>query len=115
MDVDTKMPAFVNNEITYLTEHYTGRCKHCHAGKRITLMFPKNKLMSLWTPEDHYACTTRQQGGAVVACKCGHRVAVKRVIGRFRADKKCDGRCEAATGQQCECSCGGKNHGCVHG
>lgn len=24
---------------------------------------------------------------------------------------KCDARCLNATGQQCECSCGGKNHG----
>lgn len=33
---------------------------------------------------------------------------------RFRATKrphKCDARCMGATGQLCECACGGRNHG----
>lgn len=99
----------------YLTEHYTGRCKQCRAGKRVTLLYPTNKLFSLWTPEDHHAGIARQNGRTVVPCVCGHRIVVKRVLGKFRADKKCDARCEGATGQQCECSCGGKNHGKTHG
>lgn len=38
---------------------------------------------------------------------------VTRVIFRKAnpSNHKCDARCLHATGQQCECSCGGKNHG----
>lgn len=36
------------------------------------------------------------------------------VNGKFRADKKCDGRCTSARGHNCECACGGKNHGADH-
>ena len=28
-----------------------------------------------------------------------------------RTDHKCDARCMASTGPNCECSCGGRNHG----
>ena len=33
------------------------------------------------------------------------------ITGHFNAEVKCDGRCTSATGHNCECSCGGKNHG----
>lgn len=35
----------------------------------------------------------------------------RQLEGRIVADKKCDGRCMGATGHNCECSCGGANHG----
>jgi len=43
----------------------------------------------------------------------GRRVQVERAIQRKRNPSmhKCDARCLNATGFQCECSCGGKNHG----
>lgn len=34
-----------------------------------------------------------------------------RVQGRYVAEIKCDGRCMGAKGHNCECSCGGANHG----
>lgn len=34
-----------------------------------------------------------------------------RVKGRFNAEVKCDARCTGARGHNCECQCGGKNHG----
>lgn len=49
--------------------------------------------------------------GALYRCACGKVRTAKPVIGTYKADKKCDGRCLAATGHSCECSCGGKNHG----
>lgn len=50
------------------------------------------------------------------ACKaCRGPVALRAVVGKHRADKACDARCENATGHDCECSCGGKNHGKHHG
>lgn len=50
----------------------------------------------------------------VFACACGGRGIARKVEGRVVADKKCDGRCLAATGHSCECACGGKNHGAGH-
>ncbi len=47
-------------------------------------------------------------------CICGRRRLAQSVIGKYNAGKKCDGRCLAATGHQCECACGGKNHGAGH-
>lgn len=50
-----------------------------------------------------------------VTCACGRLVTLGQVFGRFNASKKCNARCTEATGHQCECSCGGKNHGAAHG
>ena len=52
--------------------------------------------------------------GAIYVCACKKIRVAKPVIGKFRADKKCNGFCLAATGHSCECSCGGKNHGAGH-
>ena len=35
----------------------------------------------------------------------------KEIKGKFNPDHKCDPRCTSATGNKCECQCGGKNHG----
>lgn len=45
---------------------------------------------------------------------CGQTVAGAPVKGRFNEEIKCNARCTGATGHQCECSCGGKNHGAAH-
>lgn len=47
-------------------------------------------------------------------CSCGKARVAHRVLGKYNAGKKCDGRCLAATGFQCECACKGKNHGAGH-
>lgn len=36
------------------------------------------------------------------------------VKGRLVPDHKCDSRCTNATGPNCDCSCGGANHGLAH-
>ncbi len=41
-------------------------------------------------------------------------VLLRLVIGKFNAEKKCDGRCQGATGPLCECRCAGANHGAAH-
>lgn len=46
-------------------------------------------------------------------CPAGHNVEFKAIRG-ITTDKKCDARCEGATGNCCECACGGKNHGQAH-
>jgi len=48
------------------------------------------------------------------SCPCGRSNAARPVAGRYVAEKACDGRCMAATGHDCECACGGKNHGAAH-
>lgn len=35
-----------------------------------------------------------------------------RVEGRVSESRKCDPRCTGAIGPNCECACGGANHGC---
>jgi hypothetical protein len=51
----------------------------------------------------------------IVECRgCGALRVAKKVYGKFVADKGCDGRCMSATGHNCECSCGGINHGAAH-
>lgn len=41
---------------------------------------------------------------------CRKDVTMTTVKG-FVTDHACDARCEAATGSNCDCACGGKNHG----
>lgn len=48
-------------------------------------------------------------------CACGQAVTLFPVAGTLVPDHKCDARCEHATGHQCECACGGKNHGKANG
>lgn len=52
-------------------------------------------------------------GGAyVIDCRqCGRPRIANEVVGRFSSKIRCDARCQAATGNKCECQCSGKNHG----
>lgn len=47
-------------------------------------------------------------------CRCGLTRYARPVVGRFIAGKTCNAKCLASTGHQCECACGGKNHGAGH-
>lgn len=54
-------------------------------------------------------------------CNCkpnypGHapQMIGKAIEGRLKADHPCDARCTGAVGHNCECSCGGANHGIDH-
>ena len=54
-------------------------------------------------------------GSACINCKACHEPrAAKKVLGKYSAEHVCGAKCLAATGQQCECSCAGKNHGAGH-
>jgi hypothetical protein len=41
---------------------------------------------------------------------CGRQVTFRTVVGKLGIHK-CDARCETSKGHNCECSCGGANHG----
>jgi hypothetical protein len=53
-------------------------------------------------------------GVIVYTCSCGRKRYAEPVRGRFNPGKLCNDKCQAATGHDCECSCGGKNHGAAH-
>ncbi len=44
-------------------------------------------------------------------CACGVWQKAEPVRGTFNPEKKCSARCTSAAGHDCECACGGKNHG----
>jgi len=43
--------------------------------------------------------------------RCGNRVTVMTVAGNFSTGIVCNADCQFATGHDCDCSCGGENHG----
>ena len=53
-------------------------------------------------------------GGTIDRECCGRRFTLSPVQGRLAPAHKCDARCLNATGHNCECACGGKNHGAGH-
>jgi hypothetical protein len=55
--------------------------------------------------------------GVAVTARCpDHGVyRLQAVRGKLAPEHKCDARCMNATGHNCECSCGGANHGLAHG
>src|SRR5689334_9081143 len=42
---------------------------------------------------------------------CGTWMSARPVVGRVNPKIQCDARCMEATGNKCECACGGRNHG----
>ena len=50
-----------------------------------------------------------------IACPhCSASMTVQAVSGTYSAAHECGARCLASTGPNCECSCGGANHGKSH-
>jgi hypothetical protein len=41
-------------------------------------------------------------------------IPLKPVFGTYSKDHKCNDKCLSAIGHNCECQCGGKNHGASH-
>ena len=54
---------------------------------------------------------TNVMGSVVLACACGREHRAAPVRGRMNPKVKCGARCLSATGHDCTCECGGKNHG----
>lgn len=66
--------------------------------------------------EGAWTVGTLLHGKALIpADPCGHgRMVAKAVHGRRSDAVKCDRRCTGARGHDCECSCGGAQHGADH-
>jgi len=87
------------------------RCKQCQAVTRQAMEcdscgnFPRPANVS--HPGEFDARAFHQ-------CSCGGWVVGRVVAGKYNSAIACDGRCMGATGLNCECSCGGANHGANH-
>lgn len=101
---------------------YNRVCKDC--GARFSVLAseipspigPRERLghlHSAYRTDDgrEFSAYTGDPAKLIYRCACGLLKTALPVVGRYRAETKCDGRCTAATGHDCECSCGGKNHG----
>jgi hypothetical protein len=106
------------------TNRYNGKCSKCGAKYSVVafqLQLPGSIVegnRQLFITESGAPMIGSVTGLAcpVVTCSCGKgRPILKPVYGRTVAAVKCDGRCTHATGHDCECSCGGKNHGQAFG
>lgn len=63
-----------------------------------------------------YALARNGDHALEYVCKCCGKARYARpVLGKFNARKVCSSKCMASIGFQCECQCGGKNHGASHG
>jgi hypothetical protein len=67
---------------------------------------------------DTYAVINRETvylPGDCTCPTCGHSRKAAQVIGHYSPDHMCDSRCVNATGPNCDCQCGGANHGAAWG
>ena len=105
-----------------MTTRFLGRCKVCGTKRGMdcvdagSMPDPRNPAYN-----SHYfvdALGIKHQENALghifATCTCGARVSMHTVRGTVNGAIKCDGRCESAIGETCECSCGGANHGASH-
>lgn len=79
------------------SNRYLGRCRDCR------------------TVNVHHADTTSGLYEQWIDCReCGNTVKVKQLWATENPSKRCTRRCENATRNDCECHCGGRNHGRGH-
>lgn len=108
-----------------MNRYNTKKCKHC--GKATSVM--AERVNAEWkvngiirgcfltdTGAVHYGYYLGwDESAVIVPCRgCGALRVAQKVLGKVRNEIRCDGRCESATGHNCECQCGGKNHGRAH-
>lgn len=74
-------------------------------------MFRRTKNHA-WTHPD--GTVTRGKKAPSVYCDCGYPMAGKVVRGTLNDSVACNANCTGAVGHDCECSCGGANHGADH-
>lgn len=97
---------------------YNGKCKRC--GRFHTAML--HKINNVRVPSGWYPGYQSETGeiltgegtphvGPAVTCECGNRVMLLPVKGITNPDVPCTAKCVNSKGFNCECSCGGKNHG----
>lgn len=102
--------------------NYVGRCKRCRKG--VAVVDAVRGTSRLNTKDRRCDLVLADQAGRIyqaadhgtnpcaywAPCKCGGWVVVKHVAGSV-TDHVCGAKCMASTGPNCDCSCGGRNHG----
>lgn len=78
-------------------------CPTCHATRRIIA-----PIIRYWGGRSYL----RRVNWPRVEC-CGRLLLVEEIKGRV-TNQPCDARCMGAHGPNCDCSCGGKNHGLAY-
>lgn len=54
---------------------------------------------------------TPWNGTLQAACNCGKGSLIGKRVTGTHSEKACGSKCMGATGPNCDCSCGGRNHG----
>lgn len=83
-----------------------GRDRFGNEKKRVTFTFPNGETCD--EPRHFVGCWT---------CPSRHGQARQIELHTIRGvvtEEECNAKCTGAAGHQCECSCGGKNHGGMH-
>ena len=100
---------------TFCYERCQGPAQVVFVSQGVDLRGPGSVQFFLGDNGAAYAYDPGRYGLSILyTCRCGSARLARPVIGRYVADKACDGRCMAATGHSCECQCGGKNHGAAN-
>lgn len=60
---------------------------------------------------DYLAAAYVNHMGSRRCAGCGSMLSINELCGARNNAVPCDARCTGAKGHQCECSCGGENHG----
>ena len=116
------------------SERFNGKCKHC--GKKASFLAESRVYCEVSEARNKFGITSNyiftnangkemcsysnDTSTIVLLHDCPGRdnkptyIFLQKVLGKVVKDKLCDGRCLAATGNCCECACGGKNHGAGH-
>ena len=100
-------------------ERWIGKCHRCkaHSARDYTdsRIIPTGRGMYATTrremgrTDQHGRWIAAERDGTCPACQAWGWSSHK-VVGYVTATT-CDSRCTSATGHQCECACGGRNHG----
>lgn len=90
------------------SDRYIAKCKDCNT---YTSALIHNVNQANQTGDLHEI-----RGYKCLHCRrCGKSRIARWVKGKYSEKHKCGSRCMASTGPNCECSCGGKNHGANYG
>src|SRR5262245_37596023 len=101
-----------------LINRYVVRCPYCrgHFAIEGTSPFQRSTGEMLGLVNAHAVRCPKtavrlevRRGDAYQLIACDWKVT--QVWGTYKADVRCNGKCLHAKGGDCECSCGGKNHG----
>lgn len=101
-------------------EAFLGTCKRCKLVIRETGLLERSSHQGAYnrtvytyrfTKSDGTTKTMHDKAQYAVDCKCSGRHITMEAIVATTTKTPCDERCTHATGHNCNCSCGGKNHG----